>query len=119
MLPHLRLPAYIVGISILGYLAAPIVPLAWAPPPPGGLDGDYNGDGKCDVADYIIWRRSDGSPAGYDLWRMNFDRTSGTGAGNVEAASQAITTPEPSTFILWTLALAALASARRMCPSSQ
>jgi hypothetical protein len=37
--------------------------------------GDFNGDGAVDAADYVVWRKTDGSPAGYVLWRTNFGRT--------------------------------------------
>jgi hypothetical protein len=39
--------------------------------------GDFNGDGAVDAADYVVWRKTDGSPAGYVLWRANFGRTVG------------------------------------------
>jgi hypothetical protein len=45
-------------------------------PPPG----DYNQDGTINAADYVVWRKYDGSQAGYDLWRTNFGRTAGAGA---------------------------------------
>ena len=37
-----------------------------------GLAGDYNLNGIVDAADYIVWRKTDGTPAGYDKWRANF-----------------------------------------------
>jgi len=67
--------------------------------PPAGLDGDYNGDGTVDAADYDVWRRTDGSPAGYNLWRTNFGESlpgAGGGAGAV---------PEPSSVALLVLGL--------------
>ena len=36
-----------------------------------GLSGDYNNDGFVDARDYILWRKNDGSPAGYNDWRTN------------------------------------------------
>lgn len=51
---------------------------------PGGLDGDYNGDGKVDAGDYVVWRKDPashgGSPAGYNTWRANFGAMAGSGA---------------------------------------
>jgi fibronectin-binding autotransporter adhesin len=50
----------------------------------GGLPGDYNGDGKVDGADYVMWRKGlspDSSPAGYKLWRDNFGNPPGSGSG--------------------------------------
>jgi hypothetical protein len=59
-----------------------------------GLDGDYNGDNVVDAADYIVWRKTDGTPGGYNLWRENFGNTAGSGAGSgVQTA-----VPEPSAF---------------------
>jgi hypothetical protein len=51
----------------------------------GNPEGDYNGNGTVDAADYVVWRKSNGNPAGYDTWRNNFGRTGGGGGG--EAAS--------------------------------
>jgi hypothetical protein len=62
------------------------------------LPGDYNGDGTVNVADYTVWRNGgspDDSQAGYNLWRTNFGRTSGSGSG---VGSSAI--PEPAGWLL-------------------
>lgn len=60
------------------------------------LDGDFNGDGTVDAADYTVWRDG-GSPnansqADYDLWVANYGATSGTSAG--------LAVPEPSSAAL-------------------
>ena len=55
-----------------------------------GLSGDYNGDGHVDAADYVVWRKANGSEgiglaadgsgngtvddADYLIWRQNFAR---------------------------------------------
>jgi hypothetical protein len=62
------------------------------PLPPPTDDGDFNGDGKVDAADYVVWRKSDGTPAGYNEWRTNFGRTGGSGSSVAEAAA----VPEPA-----------------------
>jgi hypothetical protein len=59
-----------------------------------GLPGDFNDDGIVNAADYVVWRKTDGSQAGYDLWRANFGRTAGHGS----LASG--TVPEPATAML-------------------
>ena len=46
------------------------------------LGGDFNGDGAVDAADYVVWRKTDGSQAGYDLWRTNFGRTAAAAAAS-------------------------------------
>ena len=61
-----------------------------------GLDGDYNGDGRVDAADYVVWRKTDGTPAGFNLWRANFGNMLGSGAGAVGSSQ----VPEPSMFVL-------------------
>jgi hypothetical protein len=73
---------------------------------PVGIPGDFNSDGKVDAADYVVWRKSDNSPSGYNTWRTNFGRTSGSGAAL--GASAAV--PEPSSAILGALALALIMS---------
>jgi hypothetical protein len=78
--------------------------------PMPGLDGDFNGDGKVDAADYVVWRKSDGSQDGYNEWRMNFGRTSGSAAGQVAAA-----VPEPGAPLLAAVAMLFLSSIKRRC----
>ena len=43
------------------------------------LPGDFNGDGIVDAADYVIWRKNDGSQVGYDMWRSHFGQTASAG----------------------------------------
>jgi hypothetical protein len=74
----------------------------------GGLPGDYNGDDVVNAADYTEWRDSlgqnvalgtgaDGNRSGtvdqidYDVWKLNFGRTAGSGATALNAV------PEPAT----------------------
>ena len=45
------------------------------------LPGDFNHDGTVDAADYIVWRKTDGTPAGYNTWRANFGQPAGSGSG--------------------------------------
>jgi hypothetical protein len=76
--------------------------------PDPGLDGDFNLDGKVDAADYVVWRKTDGTQAGYDEWRTNFGRTSGSGSALGSAA-----VPEPSALVLLAAAGAAFGGLRR------
>ncbi len=62
------------------------------------LPGDFNADGIVDAADYVVWRKTDGSQEGYDLWRTNFDRTAGSGSGAAGSAGAAV--PEPAGIVL-------------------
>jgi hypothetical protein len=60
------------------------------------LDGDFNGNGKVDAADYVVWRNTLGDPANYNLWRANFGKpSSGAGVGDGAAA-----VPEPGSILL-------------------
>jgi hypothetical protein len=72
------------------------------------LTGDYNQDGSVDAADYVLWRKNDGSQFGYNAWRTNFD------AGGGGTASLSNLVPEPASALLLTLwAAASVGSGRR------
>ena len=61
------------------------------------LPGDHNSDGSVDAADYIVWRKTDGTQASYNTWRANFGRTfSGSGSTDVSSIQTAV--PEPAGF---------------------
>jgi hypothetical protein len=79
------------------------------------LPGDYNNDGSVDAADYVVWRKSDGTPAGYDKWRANFGASLGLGSGSMLLSTEPLsrTVPEPSMVVLLTFLMAPLFFARR------
>jgi hypothetical protein len=60
------------------------------------LAGDYNHDGIVDAADYVVWRKTDGSPTDYNLWRAHFGQPSGSGT----SVSVNSIVPEPATMVL-------------------
>ena len=77
----------------------------------GTTPGDFNGDGVVDAADYVVWRKNQGTmnslpndngiggtigTAHYDLSRTNFGMMAGSGAG---AISNSVV-PEPTTLVL-------------------
>jgi autotransporter-associated beta strand protein len=62
------------------------------------IPGDFNNDGTVDAADYVMWRKTNSLPTGYNTWRMNFGRTAGSGS-----ASDA-TVPEPAAALSFVLA---------------
>jgi hypothetical protein len=66
--------------------------------PASTLPGDFNLDGTVDAADYVAWRKNDGSQEGYNTWRTNFGRTAGGGSGDSTGSSNAV--PEPSWMAL-------------------
>jgi beta-glucanase (GH16 family) len=79
-----------------------------------GLSGDYNRDGHVDAADYVIWRKANGSAgiglagdgtgngtvneADYLIWRQNF-------AATAAASGTAAAVPEPCVTSLIAVAL--------------
>jgi T5SS/PEP-CTERM-associated repeat protein len=81
--------------------------------------GDYNGDGKVDLADFVVWRKTlsqsgSGLPAAgnknnlvdngdYSVWRAHFGETAGSGSGAIANAA----VPEPETLVLLLFAAAA------------
>jgi hypothetical protein len=74
---------------------------------PPGVIGDFNDDGTVDAADYVVWRKHNGtttvlpndntpglvSSADYDDWRAHFGMTAGAG-------SSTSAVPEPGTLML-------------------
>jgi hypothetical protein len=77
------------------------------------LEGDHNGDGIVDAADYVAWRKNPtafGGDAGYDDWVANFGEP-GPGGGNGGSA-----VPEPAAGLLALVAAACSATIRRQKP---
>jgi len=48
-----------------------------------------------DSADYVVWRKHDGTLAGFNTRRTHFGQTAGSGSG----ASANAAMPEPSTLV--------------------
>ncbi len=80
------------------------------------LAGDYNNDGSVDAADYVVWRKNEGTtnwlpndPTGgaigttqYATWRANFGASLPS-----TASSEAEAVPEPAAILLVAIILAA------------
>jgi hypothetical protein len=64
------------------------------------LPGDFNHDGAVNAADYVVWRKSDGSSTNYNLWRTNFGKSTNAGTGTAIALPAGTLVPEPSTCVL-------------------
>ena len=75
--------------------------------PDPGLDGDFNGDGVVDAADYVVWRKNGLTQAQFDLWRANFGENGG--GGSVAGAA----VPEPTTGLIFTVGIVLLSAMRR------
>jgi hypothetical protein len=81
------------SLLFLGRLTKPEI--AAATSIPAALQGDYNGDGVVDLGDYVVWRKEDGTQAGYDTWRAHFGETA---AANSSLSSASV--PEPASLVL-------------------
>lgn len=65
-----------------------------ANPEPPSLNGDFNGDGMVDAADYTVWRDGVGTSfdeADYNTWAINY---------GVTIPSSAVGVPEPTAVLL-------------------
>ncbi|HEX4416047.1 MAG TPA: FG-GAP-like repeat-containing protein [Lacipirellulaceae bacterium] len=74
------------------------------------LPGDFNSDGKVDMADYVVWRTYLGSvftQDDYTTWREYFGKSLSAGLGSGSAV------PEPGTIILMSIGSLAMLSLRR------
>lgn len=65
-----------------------------------GLPGDFNGDGIVDSADYVLWRKNEGTAEEYNIWQANFGRSAGSGSARGSNAS----VPEPLAMSLLAIA---------------
>jgi hypothetical protein len=97
--------------------------------PVPSVNGDYNGNGVVDAADYVVWKKNFGLTGGatkaqgdgtgdgnvlsddYDYWRARFGNTSGNGSAALAPAA----VPEPNTAatLLMSLLISTSAMARR------
>jgi hypothetical protein len=90
---------------------------------PVPLDGDFNGDFKVDAADYVVWRKTIGTPAAFTLWKANFGNTGGPIGPStlVQGFVQYVTSgsgsgsavPEPSSVLLIGIGLCSLVAGGR------
>jgi hypothetical protein len=76
-----------------------------------GTAGDFNSDGKVDAADYVVWRKMNGTAQQYQDWRNNFG--AGTGSGSGAGIGNSGGVPEPTSAVLLGIAAAGLATLRR------
>jgi probable HAF family extracellular repeat protein len=72
------------------------------------VPGDFNHNGIVDAADYIVWRKSDGTQAGYNAWRTHFGQPAGGGSSAAATGSASAAVPEPTTLGLLMFIMAGL-----------
>ena len=75
------------------------------------IPGDFNNNGVVDAADYVVWRKTDGTQAGYNAWRTHFGQPAGAGTASGATSNAAV--PEPATLVLLMFAAAGLCLRRR------
>jgi hypothetical protein len=71
------------------------------------LPGDFNNDGNVNAADYVVWRKTDGTPERYNAWRADFGRTVGSSAMLAPSLSDGV--PEPTSLMLLVVAAVGVA----------
>src|SRR4051812_26147345 len=75
-------------------------------------NGDFNCDGVANAADYVWWRKNNGSGIDYNVWRANFGN-SVFATGEIETAL----VPEPCAAWLGTLLLTKSALVHSFVPA--
>jgi hypothetical protein len=66
---------------------------------PGVIPGDFNNNGVVDAADYVVWRKTDGTQPGYNAWRTHFGQPAGGGSNAAATGSASAAVPEPTTLV--------------------
>jgi hypothetical protein len=80
--------------------------------------GDFDEDGDVDAADYVVWRKTDGTQTGYDAWRANFGTSLLAGSGSAgyplgASAESLPAVPEPATLMIACVAAISISVAGR------
>ena len=73
----------------------------------GAIPGDFDSDGDVDGNDFLVWQRTDGTPAGLTAWENNY----GTGTLGASATGSV---PEPSTVLLLSIASVGMLARRKL-----
>jgi hypothetical protein len=75
------------------------------------LAGDFNNDGTVDAADYVVWRKTNGTLQQFNEWKANFGATLGSGASASPSPSGSV--PEPSAWLVCVVGAAAISVSQR------
>ena len=78
------------------------------------ITGDFNHDSFVNSADYVIWRKNNGSVADYNAWRTNFGTALGSGSGIIVGSTSGANVPEPAGIFLLMIGAAFVGSIRRL-----
>ena len=89
------------GFSGVGFRVATV--------PENQSPGDFNGDGRVDMADYVMWRHSNGPAAHYNLWRAHYGEPIIGSGKSIDSGA----VPEPSSGALLVVASISALSCRR------
>jgi predicted secreted protein len=71
-------------------------------------EGDFDNNGIVDTADYVWWRKNDGTVPAYNTWRTHFGQSAGAGSG-LETAN----VPEPISGVMEVIAAILFAGRRK------
>jgi hypothetical protein len=80
------------------------------------LPGDFNQDGAVDGADYVVWRKTDGTQQQFNIWRANFGAGTG-GSGQHSGLSTGASVPEPTGIMLLVAVVIVVGWTRRGYPA--
>ena len=71
------------------------------------IPGDFSDDGTVVAADYVVWRKTDGTPDGYNLGEPTSAKPPAAGLARLDHRPANTAVPEPGTLILMIFAAAA------------
>ena len=77
------------------------------------ITGDFNHDGFVNSADYVVWRKNNGSVADYNAWRANFGVALGSASSLSAGSNSGANVPEPASLILIEMGAALVGIGRR------
>jgi autotransporter-associated beta strand protein len=79
------------------------------------FDGDYSRDGDVNAADFVTWRKGEGTtyaPGQYVTWRSDFGQAASAAAGSSSAFEAGAAVPEPATILILSIGLVSLLCGR-------